>query len=431
MPHKRIGYGAVAYGLAVDVANVYPTTRAVIDGLNKAGGTGAAVSSLVLDPVFGLVVMVAGLVLLWAAKKGKGNGGGGGNGVKQEHKGHGHNLNIGGDVHGPINIGNRSESEEPPRSLQDDLDVEVINEFTSAHMLHIDEVTGEGLFLIFPNVTFTNRSKKPMGLTVGLRIPLKPGNPFNQPLIPFVRTDTRDLVMELVNHRFHHRGLQQLKPPLQLPAHTPLAGVLVCCIRKSEMDVLGGTLDQWTGPEWMLHVKDSVTAREADFPVDKYLVGNETEPTPLQPKQNHDQRVTVAWTSDNCTAIRLRNGSTKQIDDPRLVIRSMERLYEGEWIVSEDVLTNSLPALAPPLGAKATSLPADSQTEFRFVHTTGPIVVLGVRSKATGQPIQLRRHGEWRVGVCAKWKNHQGTECERVETLGLIWAKGGAPKPTQ
>jgi hypothetical protein len=138
--------------------------------------------------------------------------------------------------------------------------------------------------------------------------------------------------------------------------------------------------------------------------------------------------VRVAWARDNCTAIRVRNQSTKPIDDVHLVVRKIERCYQREWIEeSEEIPKGSLPVRASSLGADKPRLLAGSQTEFRFVHTvTADAVTTGVRSKLTRQHLQLRHRGDWKVVVCVKWKSN-GEGNQREETLGLKWVKGAAP----
>lgn len=137
--------------------------------------------------------------------------------------------------------------------------------------------------------------------------------------------------------------------------------------------------------------------------------------------------VVVSWASSNCTAVRVRNESTSPIDDVHLVVRQIKRLYQDQWIDSEEIPEGSLPARAPFLNAEQTRLPADSQTEFRFVHTVvSDAVTTGVRSRLNRQPLQLRRYGDWKVVVCAKW-TRSGKADEREETLEFLWVKGAAP----
>jgi hypothetical protein len=107
---KATGMSAVVFGGLIDVANYYPTTSAVIDGLKKAGGTGGAVASLFLSPLFGLVVIVVGIAMLWSRKNDKGNGHGWG-GIRQEQRGSS-GVQVGGDVHGDVNL------HAPPKSLR-------------------------------------------------------------------------------------------------------------------------------------------------------------------------------------------------------------------------------------------------------------------------------------------------------------------------
>jgi hypothetical protein len=64
MSNQRVG-GIVTLliGGAIELFNYYPTTRSIVDSLKKSGGTGALVADLFLSPLFGLAVLILGL--LW------------------------------------------------------------------------------------------------------------------------------------------------------------------------------------------------------------------------------------------------------------------------------------------------------------------------------------------------------------------------------
>jgi hypothetical protein len=71
MAKKKAGYAAIVVSLLVWIAEWVPTSRAVIEQLKGSGGFGGLMADFFFHPAFYVVLLVAGLYLVYQGRQGK------------------------------------------------------------------------------------------------------------------------------------------------------------------------------------------------------------------------------------------------------------------------------------------------------------------------------------------------------------------------
>jgi hypothetical protein len=67
---KPLGVGSLVLGGLIDLVNFYPASKSSVEALKAAGGTGGLMADVFLSPLFGLALIVLGLVWVATAKPG-------------------------------------------------------------------------------------------------------------------------------------------------------------------------------------------------------------------------------------------------------------------------------------------------------------------------------------------------------------------------